>query len=79
MVLENIYFATKSATIEASSYTSLDNLASQLKQQPSLVLEIQGYTDNVGSDTDNLQLSTQRAKSVADYLLANGVLQTQEG
>ncbi len=77
IVLENIYFATKSATIEGSSYASLNNLASQLKQQPSLVLEIQGYTDNVGSDADNLQLSTQRAKSVADYLVTKGVLQTQ--
>jgi outer membrane protein OmpA-like peptidoglycan-associated protein len=77
MVLENIYFATKSATIEASSFASLNNLANQLKQQPSLVLEIQGYTDNVGSDADNLELSTQRAKSVADYLITKGVLQTQ--
>lgn len=77
MVLENIYFATQSSTIDEASFASLNNLASQLKQQPSLVLEIQGYTDNVGSDADNLELSTQRAKSVADYLITKGVLQTQ--
>ncbi len=77
VVLENIYFATQSSTIDEASFESLNNLANHLKQQSSLVIEIQGYTDNVGSDADNLQLSTQRAKSVADYLIIKGVLQTQ--
>lgn len=77
LILDNIYFATQSATINNDSYSSLNLLAHQLKQQPNVVIQIQGHTDNVGKEEDNLQLSTQRANAVADYLLTKGVLQSQ--
>jgi outer membrane protein OmpA-like peptidoglycan-associated protein len=39
-----------------------------------LKLELEGHTDNVGSDALNLKLSEQRAKSVRDFLTKEGVV-----
>ena len=36
-------------------------------------IQINGHTDNVGSDADNLKLSDDRAKAVQDYLIKNGI------
>jgi outer membrane protein OmpA-like peptidoglycan-associated protein len=36
-------------------------------------IRINGYTDNIGSDADNLTLSENRAKAVVDYLVSKGV------
>jgi len=52
-------------------------VAKQLKQNPQLKVELAGYTDSSGSSELNLQLSQQRAESVRDYLLAEGVAQDQ--
>jgi outer membrane protein OmpA-like peptidoglycan-associated protein len=36
-------------------------------------IEINGHTDNIGSDQYNLNLSEKRANSVTDYLVENGI------
>lgn len=36
-------------------------------------VEVSGHTDDVGGDLHNLHLSENRAKSVAEYLIKNGV------
>lgn len=48
-----------------------------LAENPGLVLELQGHTDSVGSDSYNLGLSHRRAESVRDWLLAHGVADTR--
>lgn len=73
LILDNIYFTINSAYIEEASFSSLNLLAHQLKQQPNLIIEIQGHTDNLGAEDDNMQLSTLRSKNVADYLITKGV------
>ena len=40
-----------------------------LVKNPNLQIEIQGHTDDVGSDIDNLFLSEKRAKAVYDYII----------
>ena len=44
-----------------------------MKENPSLKIQINGHTDNVGKDADNLILSDARAKSVIAYLVAKGI------
>lgn len=51
----------------------LDTLASILKREKSLGLEIIGYTDNVGSTEYNLKLSQLRADACKQYLIKQGV------
>ena len=44
-----------------------------LKENPTVKVEIQGHTDNIGRDEDNLRLSENRAKSVYEYVIAQGI------
>lgn len=73
MVLENIYFETNSAKLKPSSYTELERVVKLLQNNPGIKLEISGHTDNVGSYLANKKLSENRAKSVVDYLVKQGI------
>jgi outer membrane protein OmpA-like peptidoglycan-associated protein len=70
--LRAINFKTASAELIAASYTALDYVAEFLKLYPHLRYEIQGHTDDQGSDDYNLLLSAARAGTVRSYLLSRG-------
>lgn len=73
VVLRNIFFATDKYELQPESMAELDKLLEFLKRNPSMVIEIGGHTDNVGSDAHNLELSQNRANSVFKYLLEKGI------
>jgi len=73
VILENIYFETNKSTLNPSSYIQLNQVLEFMKSNSTLRLEISGHTDNVGSLKVNTKLSEERAKSVVDYLVANGI------
>ncbi len=73
VILENIYFETNKAALTSESYTQLNQVIEFLESNPTLKLEISGHTDNVGSLKLNTKLSEDRARSVVDYLVANGI------
>ncbi|MDR1005963.1 MAG: OmpA family protein [Bacteroidales bacterium] len=73
MVLKNVFFAVDSYELLPLSYAELGTLLEILNSNPSIGIEISGHTDNTGSKQHNLTLSEQRAKSVADYLVKNGI------
>jgi len=68
-ILQNIYFDLNSAKLRSESYVELNNLANFLRMNPSLTIELGGHTDTRGDATDNMKLSTERAKAVYDYLV----------
>jgi outer membrane protein OmpA-like peptidoglycan-associated protein/tetratricopeptide (TPR) repeat protein len=72
IVLKNIFFETGSATLQKESLPELAQLKKLLTENPTLKIQINGHTDNVGSDADNLRLSEARAKAVYDHLVQNG-------
>ncbi len=74
IVLPNIFFETGSYQLKSSSGAELATLAEFLQRNPRIRIEIQGHTDNVGSDADNLDLSQQRAESVRNALVELGVV-----
>ena len=67
--LNDILYETNSSKIVSSSKLVLDAFADWLKNNVDLQIEIQGHTDDVGSDDDNQALSMDRAFSVMEYLL----------
>jgi OOP family OmpA-OmpF porin len=72
-----INFSTGSAVVPAISRTLLQQAAVSFKQlPPGTVVEIDGYTDNTGDATANVQLSQQRADAVKAELVQAGVDQS---
>ena len=69
VVLRNVVFSSNSFKIDTSSYFELNELISYLIKHPDLRIEIQGHTDNIGSDIDNQFLSNKRAEAVYKYLV----------
>ena len=72
-MLNNIFFDYNKSTLRPESYVELNNLLKLLQENPSLVIEISGHTDNRGSAEHNKKLSNDRAKSVVDYLISKGI------
>ncbi len=60
-------------TLEPVSMIELNKLVQLMNDNPSMKIQVNGYTDNVGNDVDNLKLSEIRAKAVADYLISKGI------
>lgn len=73
IVLKNIFFETRKFDLQPESRSELDKLVSLLNDNPNLKIQIDGHTDNVGQEKDNLLLSNNRAKSVVGYLLNKGI------
>ena len=72
-VVEGIYFDKAKATIRAQSKAVLQNAAQVLKDYPSISLEIAGHTSSDGDAAANQRLSQERADSVKQWLVDNGV------
>lgn len=72
-VLIGTNFDFNKASIRPESYPILDNAAEILLKNPSIKVEIQGHTDNVGSEAYNQKLSLKRAEAVKNFLIAKGV------
>lgn len=71
-------FETDKATLTQESQLALLDLADTLKSAPpTSVFEIRGHTDNQGSETHNKQLSYQRAETVRQFLIRQGMAETR--
>ena len=70
---KNLFFVTGKATIQTRSYPALNKLASILRKDSTLSLDIEGHTDNVGNDDKNLRLSQARAAAAKRYLVDIGI------
>ncbi|MDP3464861.1 MAG: OmpA family protein [Sulfuricurvum sp.] len=68
-----ITFDTGKANIKPNFNPVLSDIAGVMSKYPETKIEVQGHTDNVGSNADNLQLSQLRAQSVSSALSAQGV------
>ncbi len=73
IVLNHIYFRTNQAELSDSSQAELMNLVDLLRENPTLIIEISGHTDNQGNANDNLLLSKRRAEAVVNFLTAQGI------
>ncbi len=71
--LNNIFFDFDKFVLREKSKTELKKIIAFLNAYPDIKIEIEGHTDNVGSAQYNLELSRNRALSVYEYLLENGI------
>ena len=71
--LYGILFDLDKATLQLESSKQLQHMVTLLKDNPDLMLEVQGHTDDQGSDDYNLNLSQRRAETVVAYLGLFGI------
>ena len=73
VIVRAVDFEFNSAQLTMPAEQTLDQVASALHAQPELLVEIQGHTDSIGSDSYNLNLSRKRAEAVKAYLVSKGL------
>jgi len=69
-----ITFDTGQAAIKPQFYPILDDIGGTLSQYESTIVHIAGHTDSTGAADYNQQLSVNRARSVRDYLIGQGIV-----
>lgn len=78
VTLKEIEFEFDKAVLRASAYPILDAVVRALKDNPDIALvEVQGHTDEQGSDAYNLDLSRRRAATVRTYLVDSGIAESR--
>lgn len=71
--LKNLYFEFDKFELMPRSYVELNKLLQILRDNPKMVIEIVGHTDNIGKPDYNKYLSRRRAKSVVLFLMENKI------
>ena len=77
VVLKNIFFETDKYDLKELSKIELKKLIRLLETNPGMKIEIGGHTDNIGTPEYNIILSENRAKTVNQYLVENGIDQSR--
>ena len=70
---QKVFFETNKSKILSKSFEMLNEVADVLKRSPNIAVRIEGHTDSRGSDRKNMKLSDERANSVMQYMLGQGV------
>ncbi len=71
--LSDVLFDTGKYTLKPDAREKLAKVSGILLAYPGLAVQVEGYTDNVGGEEYNQKLSEQRAQTVGDYLISQGV------
>jgi OmpA-OmpF porin, OOP family len=74
-----IVFVTGKATLDVEKCRkTLDTIASIVKKYPRFLVQVEGYTDNVGNKKSNLTLSQKRAEAVVAWLIKTGGVEKKQ-
>jgi len=73
IVLRGVHFNFNKYNIRPADAAVLDEAAATLKNNPNIVVDVNGYTDSTGGAEYNLKLSQRRAEAVVNYLEKDGV------
>ena len=71
--LMDVHFAPGKSEVLKGDAAALDSTAAWLKENPTWLVLIEGYTDDLGTRDQNLAVSERRARSVMSYLVTKGV------
>jgi outer membrane protein OmpA-like peptidoglycan-associated protein len=75
--INDILFATNSYALTPKSEFILKQFARFLKENPTITIMVQGHTDDIGDDTQNMNLSKERANEVKKFLEKQGIQGTR--
>lgn len=70
---ENVKFSSMGDTLFASSYPALERFSKQLEQNSKMEIKVTGHASTSGTDEYDMRLSLNRALTVKNYLVGNGI------
>jgi outer membrane protein OmpA-like peptidoglycan-associated protein len=73
LALEDVHFDFDRYSLRPEAAHALDDVINALKNDPTLRVQVEGHTCNIGTPEYNLALGDRRAKAVRDYLMSRGV------
>src|SRR5690606_3827267 len=73
ITLDRVYFPSGKSDLTGISDAQIKNISEILKAFPTATVKVGGYTDNTGSTDVNMKVSGERAKSVAEKIITNGI------
>lgn len=73
MRLNNLIFQVSRSKISEESYEELDLLYNMMKENPSIVIQLEGHTDYQGDPKGNMKLSQERVDAVKEYLVGKRI------
>ena len=68
-----IEFENGKTVLKSASFAALDDIVTAFKDTPEAKIVIEGHTDNTGREASNQKISLERAKSVKEYLVNQGL------
>ncbi len=71
--MSDVLFDTGKYTLKSDAQVKLAKVSGILQAYPTLKMQVEGYTDNVGGEAYNQKLSENRAQAVGDFLVSQGV------
>jgi OmpA-OmpF porin, OOP family len=77
MRLNNLIFEMGNSKITEESYPELELVENMMRDNPKMVIQLEGHTDYQGDAKDNMKLSKERVEAVRDYLTRKGVSKTR--
>lgn len=72
MRLDNLIFQVGKAKVSSESYDELDVVVKMMKDNPKMVIQLEGHTDYQGDPKENMKLSQMRVDAVRSYLISKG-------
>jgi len=75
--LNNLIFEVTKSKIEPESYTQLNNVVDMMKENPKMIIQLEGHTDFLGNDKRNFKLSEERVEAVKEYLVKSGIAKSR--
>jgi outer membrane protein OmpA-like peptidoglycan-associated protein len=79
LTLGDVLFETGSSTLSSGAGRNIERLVQFLTEHPERLIQIDGFTDSVGTDSFNLDLSQHRADAVRYQLVSRGISSTRIG
>jgi OmpA-OmpF porin, OOP family len=73
MRLNNLIFELGRSRISEESYPELELVENMMKENPNMVIQLEGHTDYQGDAKDNMKLSKERVEAVKAYLTSKGI------
>jgi outer membrane protein OmpA-like peptidoglycan-associated protein len=73
LAFEEVHFDFDKSNLRPDAVKILDDMVAKLKANPSVKVEIEGHTCNIGTPEYNLALSQRRAQTVLNYLVSHGI------